>query len=310
MAEKKHSASRRRTSGSKASEKRKSSKKPRLELRRGGNFGKGLRQLAELQLDAAIQELKGNNVSPDAVHNARTYIKKVRAIIQLSSPSMDRPLREKLLGLLRDASARTGPLRDSEVQVGTFDLLMKQGGFAAGEFSSLRNGLADVAKQRRLNDARQIPRVVRALASVRDSLAECPLDTLDSKNLRRRIRRTYRRGRTALELCATTRDSEDFHLWRKLVKQLWYQLRITTPYWEGNGGELIAETRRIGELAGIERDYTMLGASLSAGPKTKGSALLQECISRVLPKLRKEATDAGEHFYEPRPKAFMTGLDL
>jgi CHAD domain-containing protein len=310
MAEKKHSGSRRRTPESKASEKRKSPKKPRLELRREASFGKGLRQLAELQLDAAMQELKGNNVSPAAVHNARTYIKKVRAIIQLASPSMDRPLREKLLGLLRDASARTGPLRDSEVQVGTFDLLMKQGGFAAGEFSSLKNGLADVANQRRLNDARQIPRVVRALASVRDSLAECPLDTLDSKNLHRRILRTYRRGRTALDLSATTRDADDFHLWRKLVKQLWYQLRITAPYWEGNGGELIAETGRIGELAGTERDYTMLGASLSAGPKTKGSALLQECISRVLPKLRKEATDAGERFYEPRPKAFMRALDL
>jgi hypothetical protein len=310
MATGKHSASRPSRSGAKPPGKRKSPKKPRLELRRGESFGKGLRKLAELQLDAAMQELKGNNVSPDAVHNARTYIKKVRAIIQLASPSMARPLRESLLDHLREASARTGPLRDSEVRVRTFDLLLEQGGFPPGEFTSLRNGLADVAKQRRINDVRQIPRVIRSLACVRDSLPEWPLESLASKDLRRRIRRTYRRGRTALELCATTRDPEDFHLWRKLVKQLWYQLRITVPYWEKNGGPLIAATGRIGELAGTERDYTMLGNSLSTGPKTKGSALLQECISRVLPKLRKEAMDAGEHFYEPRPKAFMTGLDL
>lgn len=310
MAEKKHSGSRRRTPGSKASGKRKFPKKPRLELRRRESFGKGLRKLAELQLDAAMQELKGNNVSPDAVHNARTYIKKVRAIIQLASPSMPCPLRESLLAHLREASARTGPLRDSEVRVRTFDLLLEQGGFSPGEFTSLRNGLADVAKQRRINDVRQIPRVIRSLASVRNTLPEWPLDSLGSKDLRRRIRRTYRRGRTTLELCATTRTPDDFHRWRKLVKQLWYQLRITAPYWEGNCVELIAETGRIGELAGTERDYTMLRASLSEGPKSKGSALLQECISRVLPKLRKEAMDAGEHFYEPRPKAFMTGLDL
>jgi CHAD domain-containing protein len=310
MAEKKHSGSRRRTPGRNASRKRKSPKKPRLELRRRESFGKGLRKLAELQLDAAMLELKGNNVSPDAVHNARTYIKKVRAIIQLASPSMPRPLRETLLTHLREASARTGPLRDSEVRVRTFDLLLEQGGFPPEEFTSLRNGLADVAKQRRINDVRQIPRVIRSLASVRDFLPECPLDSLGSKDLRRRIRRTYRRGRSTLELCATTRTPDDFHLWRKLVKQLWYQLRITAPYWEGNCVELIAETGRIGELAGTERDYTMLGASLSEGPKSKGSALLQECISRILPKLRKEAMDAGEHFYEPRPKTFMTGLDF
>lgn len=309
MAEKKHSGSRRRTTGTKPLGKRKSPKKPRLELRRGECFQKGLRKLAGLQLDAAMEELKGNNVSPDAVHNARTYIKKVRAIIQLASPAMDRPLREKLLGLLRDASARTGPLRDSEVQVGTFDLLMKQGGFASGEFDSLRNGLADVAKQRRLNDARQIPRVVRALASVRDSLAECPLDTLDSKNLHRRILRTYRRGRTALDLSATTRDADDFHLWRKLVKQLWYQLRITTPYWQDHR-KLIAETEKIGELAGTERDFALLAATLSNGPRSRAARLLVECISRTLPTLRKEAMEAGERFYEPRPKAFMRALDF
>ena len=310
MAEKKYSGSRRRAPGSNASRKRKSPKKPRLELRRRESFGKGLRKLAELQLDAAMLELKGNNVSPDAVHNARTYIKKVRAIIQLASPSMPRPLRESLLAHLREASARTGRLRDSEVRFRTFDLLLEQGGFSTGEFTSLRNGLADVAKQRQINDVRQIPRVIRSLASVRDSLPKWPLDSLGSKDLRRRIRRTYRRGRTTLELCATTRTPDDFHLWRKLVKQLWYQLRITAPYWEGNCVELIAETGRIGELAGTERDYTMLGASLSEGPKSEGSALLQQCISRVLPKLRKEAMDAGEHFYEPRPKTFMRALDF
>jgi CHAD domain-containing protein len=284
-------------------------RKPRLELRRGECFQKGLRKLAGLQLEAAMEELKGNNVSPDAVHNARTYIKKVRAIIQLASPAMDRPLREKLLGLLRDASARTGPLRDSEVQVETFDLLMEQGGFASGEYDSLRNGLADVTKQRRLNDARQIPRVLRALASVRDSLAECSLDTLDSKNLHRRILRTYRRGRIALDLSATTRDADDFHLWRKLVKQLWYQLRITTPYWQDHR-KLISETEKIGELAGTERDFALLAATLSNGPRSKAATLLVDCILRTLPTLRKEAMEAGERFYEPRPKAFMRALDL
>jgi CHAD domain-containing protein len=256
-----------------------------------------------------MEELKGNNVSPDAVHNARTYIKKVRAIIQLASPALDRPLREKLLGLLRDASARTGPLRDSEVQVGTFDLLMEQGGFASGEFDSLRNGLADVAKQRRINDVRQIPRVICSLASVRDSLPEWPLDSLGSKDLRRRIRRTYRRGRTALELCATTRDPEDFHLWRKLVKQLWYQLRITTPYWQDHR-KLISETEKIGELAGTERDFALLATTLSNGPRSRAARLLVECISRTLPTLRKEAMEAGERFYDPRPKAFMRALDF
>ena len=284
--------------------------KPRLHFLKDKSFGKELRKIASLQLEAALHELKGNNVSPDAVHNARTYIKKVRSILQLAAPSLPHALREELLLQLGEAASRLGPLRDAEVHVQTIDHLLEQGDLPDEALIPLRAGFADVAKQRRINDARRIPKVIASLRSVRDSIPDWPLDDLGAKDLHRRIRRTYRRGRTALDLCSTTDDPEEFHLWRKLVKQLWYQLRITSRYWPHGCEELIAATGKIGHLAGTERDFTLLGAILAKGPKSKNSSLLQEAVENLLPDLRKEAIDSAEQVYSRKPKVFVEDIDL
>jgi CHAD domain-containing protein len=285
-------------------------KKPRLHMHKGKAFGNELKAISSLQLEAGLSELKGNNVSPEAIHNARTYIKKVRAILQLTAASIPRPRREKLLHYLGEASSRMGPLRDSEVHLQTFDLLLEQCRLPSDQFSSLRAGLADVAKQRRLNGTRQIPRVISTLRSIRDSVQDWPIDDLSAKDLRRRIRRTYRRGRTTLDLCSSTDEPDEFHRWRKLVKQLWYQLRITAPYWPHDSEELITATGKIGHLAGTERDFTLLAAILAKGPKSKNSALLQEAVEKLLPDLRKKAIASGEVLYSRKPKVFVEDLDL
>lgn len=288
----------------------KKSAKPRLHLRRGKPLGHELRKIAIQQVEAAIRELHGNNVSPDPVHNARTYIKKVRAILQLASPAMSKKQREEPTTLLREAALRLAPLRDSEVRVRTLDTLLEQTGLPADDYASLRAGLADVAKQHRHNDARQIPRVLGFLGKLRDSIDDWPLEDLQGGDLKRRVRRSYRRGRISLDLCSSTPEPEPFHLWRKQVKQLWYQLRITSPYWKNKASDPIAVMGRIGQLAGEERDLTLLGETLKQGPQGKASSLLLGKIAWILPRLRRKAVAEGLSFYGPRPRIFIGDLDL
>lgn len=284
--------------------------KARLNLRHGKPCGPELRKVALLQIEAALEALHGNNVSPDPVHDARTYIKKIRAILQLASPVMSRKQREKPTRLLKEAAMRLGPLRDSEVRVRTLDSLLEQTGLPADDYASLRAGLADVAKQRRQNDARRIPGVLASLRELRDSTASWPLDDLEGKDLKRRIRRSYRRGRTALDLCRATPGPGPFHLWRKQVKELWYQLRITAPYWKEQAADLIKATGRIGQLAGDERDLTLLGETLRQGPQGKTTALLLGKIAELLPSLRRDAVKAGHAFYANRPRHFIGDLEF
>jgi len=290
--------------------KEKKSSKPRLHLRYGKPCGQELRKIALLQIEAALLALHGNNVSPDPVHDARTYIKKLRAILQLASPVMSKKQREEPTRHLREASMRLGPLRDSEVRIRTLDSLLEQTGLPVDDCASLRAGLADVAKQRRHNDARRIPGVLSSLRELRDSAKSWPLDDLEGKDLKRRIRRSYRRGRTALDLCSATPEPDSFHFWRKQVKQLWYQLRITAPYWKDEVADLIAATGRIGQLAGDERDLTLLGETLRLGPQGKVTSLLQAKIAELLPSLCRDAVTAGHSFYETRPKQFVEALEF
>jgi CHAD domain-containing protein len=290
--------------------KERNSGKARLHLRRGKPFGPELLKVAVLQIEAALEALHGNNVSPDPVHDARTYIKKLRAILQLASPVMSKKQREILISQLRESALKLAPLRDSEVRVRTLDSLLEQTGLPVDDYASIRAGLADVAKQRRHNDVRRIPGVLSSLMELRDSTESWPFNALEGKDLKRRIRRSYRRGRTTLDLCAATPEPDSFHLWRKQVKQLWYQLRITAPYWKDEAVDLIEATGRIGQLAGDERDLTLLGETLRMGPQGKATSLLQAKIADLLPSLRRDAVTAGQAFYESRPKHFIESLEF
>ncbi len=289
---------------------RSSPKKPRLTLRRGEHISKGLKNLATLQIEAALAELQGNNVSPEPVHNVRTYIKKTRSIIQLAAPALGRVRRENLLEFLHEASARLTPLRDSEVQVQTLDCALETARLPVEPFSSLRNGLADIAKQRRANDWRQIPRVEGFLGKVLKSIPDWPLDPLGTKDIRRRIRRSYRRGRTTIDACSAGGDPELFHTWRKFAKQLGFQLQITAKYWPDHAKDLISGIRAIGEMAGREHDFSTLLRTMNGGPKNRASEELIEIVTGQLPLLRQEAIDAGLRFYEAKPKAFVEFLEM
>lgn len=285
-------------------------KKTRLYLRRGEKISKGLKALATLQIEAAIAELNGNNVSPGPVHNARTYIKKVCSLIQFAAPALGRVRRESLLDLLHEASSRLAPLRDSEIQVRSLDLALETAGLPAEHFASLRNGLADIAKQRRVNDCRQVPRIIGFLEKVLKSTPDWPLEPIGAKDLRRRIRRTFRRGRTTLDVCVAGGDPELFHTWRKLTKHLGYQLRITAKYWPDEAEPLIASITSIGELAGRERDYSLLLKTMKNGPRTRSSEEAIAVITAITAPLRQQAIEEGILFYEPKPKLFVETLDL
>ena len=141
-------------------------KKSRFHLRINKPIGKEIKSLAKLQLESALQALQalhGNKVSPKAVHMARTSIKKIRAIIQLTSPALDNHERKKIQELLHEASFRLGPLRDAEVQVQTLDLILDSRNLNRDDYYTLREGFSDVAKQQNKNGIRLIPSVVKSL---------------------------------------------------------------------------------------------------------------------------------------------------
>jgi CHAD domain-containing protein len=287
-----------------------SGKSPRLHIRERRTIEKELQNIALLQLDAAIQELKGNNASQEVIHRARTSIKKVRAVVQLAAPGLSTSNREHLMGLLRDAATRLSPLRDAEVQIQSLDLLERTDTSGSADLNSLRNGLVDIAKQNRMNTNRRMQRILDYLQKSQKSVTVWNLERIRGKDVERRIRRFYRRGRSSLDLCLASDDPEVFHLFRKQVKQLWYALRITNRFWPDKASNLIAQLGEIAETAGRERDLILLLSTIRHGPKNAQASRLTRLLEDQIPKLRKEALNSSVRFFEEKPKAFTAPLSM
>jgi CHAD domain-containing protein len=288
----------------------KTGKKLRFYLRINKPIGKEIKSLAKSQLESALQALHGNKVSPKAVHMARTSIKKIRVIIQLTSPALDNHERKKIQELLHEASFRLGPLRDAEVQVQTLDLILDSRNLNRDDYYTLREGFSDVAKQRNKNGIRLIPSVVKSLERSLRGIDSWNLDALGGSEIRRRLRRIYRRGRTSLDLCVEDESREAFHSFRKLAKQLWYAMRVTSKYWPNEGGGLIRDLGCLGELAGRERDFRMLADALRSVSKSKAATNLLSMIERESTDLRNSTMKKAFSFYELRPKSFIDALTI
>lgn len=288
--------------------------KPPLHLSKGKKRARELRDLSLLQLSAAIGEMTSGKASPDSVHDTRTYLKKVDALLGM----IPAPLRGKDLkrtsGKLRDAARRLGPLRDAQVLLESIDRFLDPSALPGEHvpgLHSLREGYADMAKQRQLNDLRRLPGVTGTLREAVKALTAWKPDEPGKKELRRRVRKTYRRGRELLGAALSEKgDAEVFHEWRKSVKRLWYQLRITAPFWPNKAKELIASAGKIGELAGWERDLTLLLATLSDAPRSAAADRLGSMIAKKLPSLRNQAMKEGSAFYSQKSSEFIMPLKL
>jgi CHAD domain-containing protein len=214
------------------------------------------------------------------------------------------------MGLLRDAATRLSPLRDAEVQIQSLDLLERTDTSGSADLNSLRNGLVDIAKQNRMNTNRRMQRILDYLQKSQKSVTVWNLERIRGKDVERRIRRFYRRGRSSLDLCLASDDPEVFHLFRKQVKQLWYALRITNRFWPDKASNLIAQLGEIAETAGRERDLILLLSTIRHGPKNAQASRLTRLLEDQIPKLRKEALNSSVRFFEEKPKAFTAPLSM
>ncbi len=291
-----------------------SGRKPPLHLSKGKKRVRDLRELSLLQLKAAIFEMTSGKASPDSIHDTRTYLKKIDALLGMIPSTLLGKELKRTSGKLREAARRIGPLRDAQVLVESIDRILETTSLPKEHtlgLHSLREGYADMAKQRRLNDLRRLPEVTRVLKESLEVLTDWKPEEPRKNQLRKRIRKTYRRGRELLAKATSgDGDIEVFHEWRKSVKRLWYQLRITAPFWPAKAKGLIASTGKIGELAGLERDITLLLASLTSAPRNPAADFLGSMIAKKLPVLRNQAMKEGAAFYSKKPSEFIMALKL
>ena len=99
------------------------------------------------------------------------------------------------------------------------------------------------------------------LERVEARLLKWPLEDLTWKQVCGAVGKIYKRGQRGLAKTIDDPDPENFHAWRKRVKDLWYQLRILQPLNRVVLTEMAHDAEVLGELLGSRARFEFsLGA--------------------------------------------------
>jgi CHAD domain-containing protein len=113
----------------------------------------------------------------------------------------------------------------------------------------------------------------------------------------------HERGRLAMRAALRGGDDEDWHEWRKRVKDLWYAGRILEPIAGPQIGGLVQEADRLSDVLGDHNDLAVLLEAAEGNPG------LQEAIVTRRDALRRVAAPLGRRLYAEKSNAFAARLE-
>ena len=225
-----------------------------------------------------------------AVHALRTRMKNLRAILLLVKPRIPKPSRKAvstLAGSLKDAFSVT---RDAHMLAA---LRAKIAGRRESEARRTLTPHSAARNQKAKADASRLIRMVSKIA----------LDGLAWPEVFEGYLRTYRAGRKAMKACEHKPTAEEFHEWRRPVKDLFFQSQVFQPL-DG----MTARRRRadrLGNRLGTMNDLRLLHAEAK---KNRDSALLKHVAKKqraLVPAIFK----AAAKLYDERPRDIATALE-
>jgi CHAD domain-containing protein len=281
-------------------------------LKQGASISSEVRRIVLKQLEAAISELHsvGDPQSDDAVHDARRRVKKIRAIIRLVRPVLDKAYRavdrdlstvSRLLAPVADGRGIVETLKEIEHR---YPASLPKRTLAAARAGVLRNG----ARADRDAHARGILKIAAGtLRSERNRVKRWQIRGDGFRAIAPGLEESYRRARRMMLVTWSKPKPSHFHTWRRYVKDHWFHIRLL----EGRcGNHLVAYERRIEALDGILgeyhnvnllRDLLVTDASL---PQEESARCLR-VVSRYQRVLCRHAELLGARIYTERPRRFV-----
>ena len=287
----------------------------RLKLREP--LSKGLKRVFCEQIDAALHccqnPAKQRGVT---VHEVRKHLKKLRAAMRLAIEAVGKNCHAEENRCVRDIGRLVSDLRDAQVRLQTFLQLRDKAAKKSGKELFPRTEELLVLERESFSAAfagwqkEAIPQ----LESVKARLMAWPLDCLSWKEICNAVCKIYRRGHRALAKAIDDPEPENFHSWRKRVKDVWYELRILQPLNRTVLEEMAHDAEVLGELLGTEHDLEFLRARLEkeSGDEALTGELtqLQKLISKRCKRLRRDALELGRRFYAEPSKAFAKRISI
>src|SRR5213595_1934854 len=250
------------------------------------------------------------------VHEVRKYLKKLRAAMRLAVGEVGKNRHAREDRCVREIGGLVSDLRDAQVRLQTLIHLRGDTAKGSGEnhFPRIEELLSLERESFSAAFAGWQKQAIPQLERVEARLLKWPLQGLTWKQICGAVCKIYKRGQRGLAKTINDPDPENFHAWRKRVKDLWYQLRILQPLNRVVLEEMAHDAEVLGELLGREHDFDFLWARLEreSGDEALRDELacLQKLIRKQGKRLRTNALELGRRFYAEPGKAFAKRVSI
>lgn len=277
----------------------------------------GLQRIFREEIKSALRQTRRSaRKRGDAVHEFRKHLKKLRAAFHLVADEIGEERHEREDHCVRDVARVVSDLRDAHVRLQTVIQLREK--FSAKSFGKIFQRIEDLlaleADSFSAAAAGWENQVVGKLTALEKRLARWRLKDIAWKQVCRAVTNSYRRGRDRLAHALKKPEPENFHSWRKEVKNLWYQLRLLAPLNRVVLEEIARDAQTLGKLLGQQHDLNFLLSRLDKerGDKSmRGERVkLAKLIRTRNKKLQRDASELGRRFYAEAPKTFAKRISI
>src|SRR5437660_2915813 len=236
----------------------------------------GLKRVFREQIESALElcrhPAKQRGVT---VHEVRKHLKKLRAAMRLAIGEVGKNQHAREDRCVRKIGRLVSDLRDAQVRLQTLIQLRDRKAKDSGKnhFPHIEELLSLERESFSAAFAGWQKQAIPKLERVGERLSKWPLAGITWKQVCSTVGKTYKLGQRGLAKTIKKPEPENFHAWRKRVKDLWYQLRILQPINRVVLEKIAADAEVLGELLGREHDFDFLLARLE---KERGDEALRD----------------------------------
>jgi len=270
-----------------------------------------IRRIVLQQLDRATSELTaiGDPESDQAIHDARRRVKKIRAIIRLVRPVLDKAHRAD--PELRRVSKLLAPVADGQGVIDTLSLLVKRyrRELPKKTAAAIRNGLIDRSRQIDSKASKEgvLEQAQSTLRAERQRVKQWRLRAEGFRALAPGLKNSVRRARAAMMTAWLDPTAQNHHTWRRHVKNHWFHVRLLSARC---GYRLQPYQRQLEALDGILGEYhnLVLLHEVLVSDSTLAKNEIARClriVQRYQAELRRQSQLLGIRVYSEKPRRFV-----
>jgi CHAD domain-containing protein len=279
-----------------------------FQFRKTESPAKAVRRVSRERISVARERLREGGHAA-AIHDVRREIKKLRAILRLAREAVGRGRYRKSVRALREAAGYLAGPRDARVMLKTFEQLT---GGDRRHFAEIEKILQKHCRRqtRRFHRSKSVSIADRILRKINRRMRGLKIEASGWSAIEPGLKESYVRGVKASVLVHRKPMPENFHDWRKHVKNLWYYFQLLRPAWPPELRTMTDDLELLGGQLGEDHDLFLLEQFVKRNcAKQKQTAALNQLIESRQEKLREATLKLGSRLYTESPSSLCRRLE-